>query len=79
MSITKIPFIALEAEIKRDEYNKIKIGDVRTSTVEVLNVVSRKNYSEKIHGLNFNTSKWTPQMKDKILLYERMYCPKNKT
>ena len=36
MSITKIPFIALEADIERDEYNKIKIGDVRTSTVEVL-------------------------------------------
>ena len=78
MSITKIPFIALEADIERDEYNKIKIGDVRTSTVEVLNVVSRKNYNEKIHGLNFNTSKWTPQMKDKIYFMKGCTVPRIK-
>jgi hypothetical protein len=78
MSITKIPFIALEADIERDEYNKIKIGDVRTSTTEVLNVVSRKNYNEKIHGLNFNTSKWTPQMKDKIYFMKGCTVPRIK-
>ena len=78
MSITKIPFIALEAEIKRDEYNKITIGDVRTSTTEVLNVVSRKNYSEKIHGLNFSTAKWTPQMKDKIYFMKGCTVPRIK-
>ena len=78
MSIKKIPFIALEAEVKRDEYNKIMIGDVRTSTTEVLNVVSRKNYNEKIHGLNFNTSKWTPQMKDKIYFMKGCTVPRIK-
>lgn len=78
MSITKVPFIALSADIERDEYNKIKIGDVRTSNTEVLNVVSRKNYSEKIHGLNFNTSKWTPQMKDKIYFMKGCTVPRIK-
>ena len=78
MSITKIPFIALAADIERDEYNKITIGDVRTSTTEVLNVVSRKNYNEKIHGLNFSTAKWTPQMKDKIYFMKGCTVPRIK-
>ena len=78
MSITKVPFIALKADIERDEYNKIKIGDVRTETTEVLNVVKRKDYNEKIHGLNFNTAKWTPQMKDKIYFMKGCTVPRIK-
>ena len=78
MSITKVPFIALSADIERDEYNNIKIGDVSTSTTEVLNVVKRKDYNEKIHGLNFNTAKWTPQMKDKIYFMKGCTVPRIK-
>ena len=78
MSITKLPFIALSANIERDEYNKIQIGDVRVTDTEVLNVVSRKNYNEKIHGLNFSTAKWTPQMKDKIYFMKGCTVPRIK-
>jgi hypothetical protein len=78
MSITKVPFIALKADIERDEYGLIKIGDVSTSTTEVLNVVKRKDYNEKIHGLNFNTAKWTPQMKDKIYFMKGCTVPRIK-
>lgn len=78
MSIIKIPFIALEADVQRDEYNKIKIGAVSTSTTEILNVVSRKSFNQKIHGLNFNTSKWTPQMKDKIYFMKGCTVPRIK-
>lgn len=78
MSITKLPFIALSADIERDEYNKVQIGDVTTSSTDVLNVVSRKNYNEKIHGLNFSTAKWTPQMKDKIYFMKGCTVPRIK-
>lgn len=78
MSITKLPFIALSADIERDEYNKIQIGDVRTENTDVLNVVSRKNYNEKVHGLNFSTAKWTPQMKDKIYFMKGCTVPRIK-
>ena len=78
MSITKIPYIALAADIERDEYNKINIGDVRTADTDILNVVSRKNYNEKIHGLKFSTAKWTPQMKDKIYFMKGCTVPRIK-
>ena len=78
MSIIKLPFIALNADIRRDEYNKIEIGDVTTSSTEILNVISRKVYDQKIHGLNFNTSKWTPQMKDKIYFMKVCTVPRIK-
>ena len=78
MSITKLPFIALSADIERDEYNKIQVGDVRTENTDVLNVVSRKNYNEKVHGLNFSTAKWTPQMKDKIYFMKGCTVPRIK-
>ena len=78
MSITKLPFIALSANIERDEYNKVQIGEVRTESTDVLNVVSRKNYNEKIHGLNFSTAKWTPQMKDKIYFMKGCTVPRIK-
>ena len=78
MSITKLPFIALEVDVKKDEYNKINIGDVRITDTEVLNIVSRKTYNQKVHGLNFNTSKWTPQMKDKIYFMKGCTVPRIK-
>ncbi len=78
MSITKIPYIALEADIERDEYNKINIGDVQTQDTAILNVVSRKSYNEKIHGLNFSTAKWKPQMKDKIYFMKGCTVPRIK-
>jgi len=78
MSITKLPFIALSADIERDEYNKVQIGDVQTESTDVLNVVSRKNYNEKVHGLNFSTAKWTPQMKDKIYFMKGCTVPRIK-
>ena len=78
MSITKLPFIALEANIEKDEYNKVQIGDVRITDTEVLNIVSRKTYNQKVHGLNFNTSKWTPQMKDKIYFMKGCTVPRIK-
>ena len=78
MSITKLPFIALEADVEKDEYNKINIGDVRITDTEVLNIVSRKTYNQKVHGLNFNTSKWTPQMKDKIYFMKGCTVPRIK-
>lgn len=78
MSITKLPFIALSATVERDEYNKVQVGDVRTESTDVLNVVSRKNYNEKIHGLNFSTAKWTPQMKDKIYFMKGCTVPRIK-
>ena len=78
MSITKLPFIALEVDIEKDEYNKINIGDVRITDTEVLNIVSRKTYNQKVHGLNFNTSKWTPQMKDKIYFMKGCTVPRIK-
>ena len=78
MSITKLPFIALEADVEKDEYNKINIGDVRITDTEVLNIVSRKTYNQKIHGLNFNIAKWTPQMKDKIYFMKGCTVPRIK-
>ena len=78
MSITKLPFIALEADIEKDEYNKINIGSVRITDTEVLNIVSKKSYNERVHGLNFNTSKWTPQMKDKIYFMKGCTVPRIK-
>jgi hypothetical protein len=78
MSITKLPFIALAVDIQRDEYNKLIVGDVSVSSTDVLNVVSKKSYNEKVHGLNFNTSKWTPQMKDKIYFMKGCTVPRIK-
>ena len=77
-SITKLPFIALEVDIEKDEYNKLTVGDVQVATTEVLNVVSKKSYNEKVHGLNFNTAKWTPQMKDKIYFMKGCTVPRIK-
>jgi len=78
MSITKLPFIALNVDIEKDEYNKLTVGDVTVSDTEILNVVSKKSYNEKIHGLNFNTAKWTPQMKDKIYFMKGCTVPRIK-
>jgi hypothetical protein len=78
MSITKLPFIALEVDIEKDEYNKLIVGNVSVSSTDVLNVVSKKSYNEKVHGLNFNTSKWTPQMKDKIYFMKGCTVPRIK-
>ena len=66
MSIEKIPYIDIRASIIKDEYNKIVIEDVTCNETDVLNIVGKAQYNQKIHGLNFNTNKWTPQMKDKI-------------
>ena len=78
MSITKLPYIALEADINRDEYNNLQIGQTRTSSTDILNVVSKKSYGQKVHSLNFNTSKWTPQMKDKIYFMKGCTVPRVK-
>ena len=78
MSITKLPFIALNVDIEKDEYNKLTVGDVTVSYTEILNVVSKKSYNEKVHGLNFNTAKWTPQMKDKIYFMKGCTVPRIK-
>ncbi len=78
MSITKIPYIALEADIERDEYKNINIGDVVTQDTDILNIVSIKSYNQKIHGLNFNTAKWTPQMKDKLYFMKGCTVPRIK-
>lgn len=78
MSITKLPFIALAVDIQKDEYNKLIVGDVSVSSTDILNVVSKKSYNEKVHGLNFNTSKWTPQMKDKIYFMKGCTVPRIK-
>ena len=78
MSITKLPFVALTADIEKDEYNKICIGNVSVNDTEVLNIVSKKNYNEKIHGLNFSTAKWIPQMKDKIFFMKGCTVPRIK-
>ena len=78
MSITKVPFIALDVDIERNEYNKLEIGDVRVDSTGILNVVSKKTYNEKVHGLNFNTNKWTPQMKDKIYFMKGCTVPRIK-
>ena len=78
MSITKLPFISLNVDIEKDEYNKLTVGDVTVSDTEILNVVSKKSYNEKVHGLNFNTAKWTPQMKDKIYFMKGCTVPRIK-
>ncbi len=78
MSITKLPYITLEADIERDEYNNLQIGQTRTAGAHIVNVVTRKSYSQKAHGLNFNTSKWTPQMKDKIYFMKGCTVPRVK-
>ncbi len=78
MSITKVPYISLEADIHRDEYNNLQIGQTRTAIANVLNLVSQKSYGQKVHSLNFNTSKWTPQMKDKIYFMKGCTVPRVK-
>ena len=77
-SITKLPFIALNVDIEKDDYNKLTVGDVTVSDTEILNVVSKKSYNEKVHGLNFNTAEWTPQMKDKIYFMKGCTVPRIK-
>ena len=79
MSIIKLPFISLDASIKRDEYNKFSVEYVRVSNADILNIVSdSKLYKKNIHGLNFKTSKWTPQMKDKIYFMKGCTVPRIK-
>ena len=78
MSITKLPFISLDVDIEKDDYNKLTVGDVTVSDTEILNVVSKKSYNEKVHGLNFNTAEWTPQMKDKIYFMKGCTVPRIK-
>tara|TARA_R110001592_G_scaffold26926_6_gene100342 strand:- start:4899 stop:6290 length:1392 start_codon:yes stop_codon:yes gene_type:complete len=77
-SITKLPFIALDVDIEKDDYNKLTVGDVQVANTEILNVVSKKSYNEKVHGLNFNVAKWTPQMKDKIYFMKGCTVPRIK-
>ena len=78
MSIKKIPYIDIRASIVRDEYNKIVIEDVTCNETDVLNIVGKAQYNQKIHGLNFNTNKWTPQMKDKIYFMKGCTVPRIK-
>jgi hypothetical protein len=79
MSIIKLPYIALDANITRDEYFKFCIGNVRVYQAEIINVVSdSKIYKKNICGLNFKTSKWVPQMKDKIYFMKGCTVPRIK-
>lgn len=78
MSIIKLPYVALNVDIQRDEYNNLQIGYVNISTTDLLNVVSKKAYNQKMHGLNFKTSKWIPQMKDKIYFMKGCTVPRIK-
>ena len=78
MSIKKIPYIDVRARIVRDEYNKIVIEEVTCNETDVLNIVGKAQYNQKVHNLNFNTSKWTPQMKDKIYFMKGCTVPRIK-
>ena len=78
MSIKKIPYVDIRASIVRDEYNKIVIEDVTCNETDVLNIVGKAQYNQKVHNLNFNTSKWTPQMKDKIYFMKGCTVPRIK-
>jgi len=77
-TIKKIPFVSLVADIGKDEYGKIVIQDVRTEETDVLNIIEGAKYNKSTHGLTFNTSKWTPKMKDKIYFMKGCTVPRIK-
>ena len=64
----KVPYVCLSVDVERDEYNKLSLTEWSVDTTDTLYIVnSSNNYGRLIkHGLNMNTTKWTPQMKDKI-------------
>lgn len=78
MSIKKIPFVSLVADIGKDEYGKIVIQDVRTEETGILNIIEDAKYKKNNHGLTFNTNKWTPKMKDKIFFMKGCTVPRIK-
>ena len=77
-TIKKIPFVNLTADIQKDEYGKIVIESVYINETDVLNIIEGAKYSKSNHGLTFNTSKWTPQMKDKIYFMKGCTVPRIK-
>ena len=77
-TIKKIPFVNLRADIGKDEYGKIIIESVDTAETDVLNIIEGAKYNKTNHGLNFNTNKWTPQMKDKIYFMKGCTVPRIK-
>ena len=77
-TIKKIPFVNLTADIGKDEYGKIVIDSVYINETDVLNIIEGAKYNKTNHGLNFNTNKWTPQMKDKIYFMKGCTVPRIK-
>lgn len=76
----KVPFVNLSAEVFRDEYNKLYLQEWSVDTTDTLYIVnSSNNYGRVVqHGLNMNTTKWTPQMKDKIYFMRGCTVPRVK-
>ncbi len=78
MNIEKIPYVDITASITKDEYGKIIIEDVSCDNAEILNIVDNKHNTNTLHNLNFNSSKWTPQVKDKIYFMKGCTVPRVK-
>lgn len=76
----KVPFVSLNVDLVRDEYNKLSLQEWSIDTTDTLYIVSSSNnYGRLIkHGLNMNSTKWTPQMKDKIYFMKGCTVPRVK-
>ena len=78
-TINKVPYIAITADTYHDEYNNFKIGSWDIQEASQWNILGRNSgISKTKHGLNFNTNKWTPQMKDKIYFMKGCTVPRVK-
>jgi len=74
----KVPYVCLSTDVERDEYNKLSLREWNVDSTETLYIVECDNGGRVQHGLNMNSTKWTPQMKDKIYFMKGCTVPRVK-
>lgn len=74
----KVPYVCLSADVERDEYNKLSLTEWNVDSTDTLYIVECSDGGRVQHGLNMNSTKWTPQMKDKIYFMKGCTVPRVK-
>jgi hypothetical protein len=74
----KVPYVCLSTDVERDEYNKLSLTEWNVDSTDTLYIVECSDGGTVQHGLNMNSTKWTPQMKDKIYFMKGCTVPRVK-